>query len=183
LNDPRASAANERESEAEERTRTASDIVRRAHDAWGEWIGDLGTYTHFVTRTFRDDVTMGFTKVGLATARKCVVDLLKIADPERMVCVVEWQKERRVPHLHAVLATPHDLDGRWMQDRDEERYGFSRWMLYRVPEDDGGADKYLGKYLVKEVRGPYAELYVYRMRHTAFYNAATDKAILELGRV
>ena len=131
----------------------------RAREAYGEWFRTLGPFSHFVTRTFRDDVTEGFTKVGIATARKAVGDLMEISDAEAGVCVIEWQKERRVPHLHSLIRTVGSVDGEWMQVRDDRAFGFSRWLVVR---EDGKAPEYIGKYLVTDLyQGPEVEMYVW----------------------
>ena len=114
----------------------------------------------FITRTLRDDLAHdpGFTKPGLATARRCLAELLTVAQATAFVCVFEAQKERGVPHLHVLLTSQSCMNRRWMQLHDDERWGFSRWIRYE-PRKGGGS--YLGKYLSKEM----TELYIWSGTH------------------
>ncbi len=124
-------------------------------DAFGRWAEGLGPFQWFVTRTLGKPVDMGFTKVGLATARRCLRDLLIRTEATRCVAVFEMQEERGVPHLHALLGGCRGIDGGVEGRRDMELWGIARWKVFKR---EAGAPAYLGKYLAKD----QVELYVGR---------------------
>lgn len=117
-------------------------------NAFGEWLEGLGEWQWFVTRTMGMPVDMGFTKVGLATARRCLRDLLVRVQAKRFACVFEMQEERGVPHLHALLGGCRGVDGNIEVRRDAELWGYARWKAYKR---GAGAPAYLGKYLGKDI--------------------------------
>ncbi len=129
--------------------------------AFGEWIESRGAYQWFVTRTHGKPVDMGFSKVGLGTARRCLRDLLLRTEATRFVAVFEMQEDRGVPHLHALLGGCRGIDGGVEVARDFQLWGIARWKVFKR---EAGAPAYLGKYLAKDVvelyigdSGPYTE--------------------------
>lgn len=63
------------------------------------------------------------------------------------VKVVEWQKERRVPHIHALaVGGLRDIDTGVIMKYAWENIGWNRIVRY---DKDLGANFYLGKYLAK----------------------------------
>jgi len=118
-----------------------------AVSAFGMWIEGLADWDYFVTRTFAPGyTTMGFTKPGIKSALKMVKDLQRITNANRMFAVMEWQEDREVPHVHALLECD-GVDKRWMNDRDWSVFGMARWLDYNKL---GGASAYVAKYIVKQ---------------------------------
>jgi len=128
---------------------------------FGRWIESLGEWRWFVTRTFSATYSTGFSQIGNATARRCLVDLVVWSEAERFACVFERQEGGNI-HLHALLAGGKGINGAVAQERDNIRFGLSRWKKYKP---SGGAAGYLGKYLTKQegvelyigLGGPYEE--------------------------
>jgi len=122
--------------------------------AFAEWVSAMAEWTWFVTLTLADRiVTGGFTKPGYGIARNALRELVNKTGATDFVAVFEMQKERGVPHVHALLKTPDAIIGSVAADHFDRAYGFSRWKVYK---EGGGAAGYVGKYLAKEV----IELYV-----------------------
>lgn len=163
----------------EEQAGIQRSMEREVHESLGKWINAYGPFSHFVTRTLGDDTDIGFTKPGIATARKCLVDLLRVSDATTLVGVLEWQVERRVPHVHALVNTAHDVDERWMNEWDYIRWGISRWLVY---DANRGAAGYLGKYICKDMRGPDVEWYIWHKAEVD-WQSATDRQLLEIGKL
>jgi len=145
---------------SEDMERNASALKNLANVSYGEWFRELGDWDWFVTRTLAPGyVTDGFTKPGVGTARKCLLDLLRVSDADKVLCVMEWQSERDVPHLHALVETGASIDNRYMNERDWIGWGMARWLKY----DPGrGAGFYLAKYLTKALEHDKVELYFLR---------------------
>jgi len=123
-------------------------------DEFGAWIEDMAEWRWFVTRTLRDgNTSSGFTKPGFGVARACLRDLVIKTEARSFVCVFEMQRERGVPHLHALLAGTRAINGGVEQERDYASWGMAR---YRIYSEGGGASRYLGKYLTKDI----SELYI-----------------------
>ncbi len=133
----------------------------RVASAFGEWIEGLGDWQWFVTRTFRDKTSAGFSRIGVGTAKSSLRDLLIRTEATKYAGVIEWQEDRHVPHLHVLLAGCRGIDGRRAQESDYIKFGLARWKGY---QREGGAAAYLGKYLTKDpvelfvgLDGPYFE--------------------------
>ncbi len=123
-------------------------------DEFGDWIEGMAEWRWFVTRTLRDGLTtVGFTKPGFGVARAALRDLVVHTQASSFVSVFEMQHERGVPHLHALLAGCRAVVGGAEQERDYLLWGMSR---YKVYSNGGGASRYLGKYLTKDI----SELYI-----------------------
>lgn len=135
----------------------SSGDVRRTHDEYGtavgDWIHDLASWQWFVTCTLRDPPAGGrFTIAGAGQARRCLRELLVTTRAREYVCVFELQK-RGAYHLHALLSGCPAINGKVASEHFEKKFGTSRWKIFK---DGGGAAKYLGKYLMKDV----VELYI-----------------------
>ncbi len=137
--------------------------VRRNNDeyrnAMGDWIGQLGNWTLFVTRTLGDQ-SVSEGEPSVATARSCLRELLLRSEARKFACVFELQK-RGVYHLHALLETAKPFRLFDEQERDMRLWGISRWKVFTP---GGGAPGYIGKYLTKAavemyvgLDGPYTE--------------------------
>ncbi len=129
-------------------------------DELGQWFDGLADWKWFITRSLRDEVTMGFTQPGIGMARRCLRDLIVRTGATQFICVFELQK-RGVPHLHALVRNERSTNGGLEQERDFNKFGIARWKAYRKGK---GAAYYLGKYLGKEMielyiglDGPYDE--------------------------
>lgn len=133
----------------------AKRMKDESDEAFGKWVEERGPWQWFVTRTLRNPphMDMGFSKVGLGSARKCLRDLLERTEATRVVAVFEMQEERGVPHLHALLGGCRAVDGNVEVHRDFQLWGIARWKAFKR---DAGAPAYLGKYLGKDV----VELYI-----------------------
>lgn len=130
--------------------------------AWGDWadkVGDRkGGWDWFATLTFRDrtpeEVKSGWTKVGWAYSSKacdaflCHVGEVKGLHDVHWLRAREIQRDRGVPHWHALIGGVKDLrrDAAWQWWH--ERYGFARILPY---EREKGASFYLCKYVTKEL--------------------------------
>ncbi len=130
---------------------------RREYDEYGNEIGDwfsqLAPWQWFVTLTLGNSkIARGFDRPGLGTARACLRELLTMSRAKSVLCVFELHKSG-VPHLHALLAGCTAINGGIASEHFFNAYGISRWKIYR---EGGGAAKYVGKYLAKEM----IELYI-----------------------
>lgn len=122
--------------------------------AFAEWVSAMAEWNWFVTLTLADRiVNNGFTKPGYAMARHALRELVHRTRATHVVAVFEMQKERGVPHVHALIRTADAVIGSVAAEHFERHFGFSRWKVYKM---GGGAAGYVGKYLSKEV----IELYV-----------------------
>ncbi len=134
---------------------TAGDS-RRSYDdygnAIGQWIADQGDWQWFVTCTLRDPKSGPFDKAGSGQARNCLRNLLVETRASDFVCVFELQT-RGATHLHALLGGCPAIVAQVAHQFFFERFGISRWKVY---SPEGGAPKYLGKYLMKDV----VEMYI-----------------------
>ncbi len=120
---------------------------------FARWVMGFGPYEWFVTRTLdREKVQSGFTTPGLGTARACLRQLLVYSAARRFTCVFELHEDG-VPHLHALIGGCRAINGAVAKRDDDLLWGFSKWRAFKK---DGGASRYLGKYLGKD----YTELYV-----------------------
>jgi len=130
--------------------------------AWGNWMTDLGDqnagWDWYATLTFRDrsdeEMKRGWTRVGLKyseRAWKGFMDVLRacrgIGEPTWVACR-EYQRDRGVPHYHALIGgvghLRRDEAWRWWFDR----YGINRILPY---DRSLGAGFYLCKYVTKEL--------------------------------
>ena len=125
-------------------------------EAWGTWLTMLGEWEWFVTLTMRENspeqVRAGWTRPGMATAKKMwrrfSEDLSLFSDSIDWVRVIEIQKWRGIPHIHALVGKADQSivearDGAW------KRFGFNKIVQY-VPAK--GAEHYICKYIVKELQ-------------------------------
>jgi len=130
--------------------------VRRFYDELGDSLGDffagMADWQWFVTCSLGGTPTGGFTRQGLGEARRCLRDLLVRSCAKSVVCVFELQR-RDVPHLHALLAGCPAINGYAANEYFYKTHGISRWKIYA---EAGGAAKYIGKYLTKDI----VELYI-----------------------
>lgn len=130
---------------------------RREYDEYGaeigEWFSRLAEWQWFVTLTLgRAKLSKSFDRPGVGTARACLRELLVMSRCTGFLCVFELHKSG-VPHLHALLAGCSAINGGVANAHFYGAYGISRWKIYR---ESGGASKYVGKYLAKEM----IELYI-----------------------
>ncbi len=121
-------------------------------DELGQWFDGLADWKWFITRSLRDEVTIGFTQPGIGMARRCLRDLIVRTAATDFICVFELQK-RGVPHLHALVRNERATNGGLEQERDFNKFGSARWKACKKGK---GASHYLGKYLGKEM----IELYI-----------------------
>ncbi len=120
---------------------------------FSRWIMGYGPYEWFITRTLdRERVQQGFSKPGLGTARSCLRQLLVYSGAKRFTCVFEMHADG-VPHLHALVGGCRAINGAIAERDDSELWGWAKWRPFKR---DGGASRYLGKYLGKD----YTELYI-----------------------
>lgn len=105
-----------------------------------------------------DATGTNWTKPGVGHANKAWRDFLEASkvfvqkDRRQWVRVLEYQKSRGVPHVHALITGP--VDGLLtapgpleMKEWAFKRYGIARILPY---DPNLGAAGYLGKYLLKE---------------------------------
>ena len=109
------------------------------------------------TTPFRALIAGGgtYTKPGWAYAKRAFNEFLKASSPvldeRKWVRVFEIQKDRGVPHIHALLTESSSSPRRMsMVDWCKENYGIARIFEY---QKGLGAAHYLGKYLVKDYGG------------------------------
>jgi len=129
---------------------------------WGTWLTDMGKriggWDWWFTGTFRDrpqaDIERGWTKPGwkyTSTAWLSFMAELRatrgIGEP-LWVAGREYQKERGVPHFHALISGVSHLrrDDAWAWWF--KRYGINRIEPYNL---ELGAGHYLCKYVTKEL--------------------------------
>jgi len=124
--------------------------------AWGAWISGLANWDWYATLTFRDpepeELARGYTKRGWGYAVKAYKRFVEALPAPlgvgHWVRMFEYQQERGVPHVHALLSGVQDLR------RDEawswwfQRYGLARILPY---DNKLGAGYYLCKYVTKEL--------------------------------
>ena len=138
---------------------TSAQLARRELiEAWGPWLDGLAPWDWFTTMTFDDKLIAGggtYTKPGWAYAKRAFNEFLKASSPvlddRKWVRVFEIQKDRGVPHIHALLTESSSSPRRMsMVDWCKENYGIARIFEY---QKGLGAAHYLGKYLVKDYGG------------------------------
>jgi len=129
---------------------------RRGYDEYGEaigeWLASQAEWQWFVTCTLRDPKAGRFDKAGSGQARSCLRALLVESRCSSYVCVFELQ-ERGATHLHALLAGCPAIAGGVANEYFFKHFGISRWKVFK---HGGGAPKYVGKYLTKDV----VEMYI-----------------------
>lgn len=130
--------------------------ARTLRDTWGRWVQGLGPWVWWVTLTWRDIEREGtWTKPGLQYCergwgefRRYVGSCIGLHNLE-WVAGWEWQRDRGVPHLHA-LVKGVGLAGVRRVDIKEwwwHRYGIARILPY---EGSGSAERYMAKYVTKD---------------------------------
>jgi len=122
-------------------------------EAWGDWITGLDRWEWFVTMTFRDPKIGGtWTKPGWGHAKRAWREFLKTMQPPLgtvgWVRCFEMQKERGVPHIHALVSGTQGFRRMDMVDWCYRQYGIARILPYNPKL---GAGYYLCKYLTKEL--------------------------------
>jgi len=120
---------------------------------WGDWISGLAEWEWFVTMTFRDPERNGtWTKPGWGHAKRAWREFQKTIQPLlgdlTWVRCFEMQKERGVPHIHALVAGIQGVRRMDMVDWCYRQYGIARILPYNPKL---GAGYYLCKYLTKEM--------------------------------
>lgn len=125
--------------------------VRRA---WGDWLHEIGGWQWFVTLTFRDPkpISGNWTKPGFAYADRAWLDFASFVRPAvgflEWVRLFELQKDRGVPHVHALVKGLDDTRYKPASQFAWQRFGFNRILEYK-PEL--GATHYITKYVVKDL--------------------------------
>jgi len=126
--------------------------------AFAEWLApasDLGsgrtwTYDYYATLTLADprgEHRLGYNKPGMGAAKLALRNLRRIFDSNTGVAVFEMQRNRGVPHVHALIESQAIVDTRWMNEWFWDRHGMTRIEPY---DASLGAVYYLGKYLFKD---------------------------------
>jgi len=122
-------------------------------ETWGDWITGMDQWEWFVTMTFRDPKIGGtWTKPGWGHAKRAWREFLQVIQPP--LGTVEWvrcfemQKERGVPHIHALVSGTQGFRRMDMVDWCYRQYGIARILPY---DPKLGAGYYLCKYLTKEL--------------------------------
>ena len=124
-------------------------------DSWGAWLDALTDWDWFLTMTFDDKLISGggtYTKPGWAYAKRAFNEFLKASRPaiddRKWVRVFEIQRDRGIPHIHALLTESVDSPRRMaMVDGCKANFGIAGIFQY---QSGLGAAHYLGKYLVKD---------------------------------
>ena len=123
--------------------------------AWGDWLSTLAPWEWFVTMTLRNPPpnTRGWDRPGWASAKTAWKELVGLARPAlgelATVRMFEIQKDRSVPHIHALVGNC-DPSVRRMDLVD---WAYQRWGITRVLEYNAelGARFYLCKYVTKQL--------------------------------
>ena len=126
-------------------------------DAFGDWIGGMADWDWFATMTFRDpspeDQRQGWTRIGTGYAqtalRRWSTELQGACfgrEQPRWVACMEFQKDRGVPHWHALVANAGIERRMGWVDWWYGRYGIARILPY---DKRLGARYYLSKYVTK----------------------------------
>ena len=121
---------------------------------WGEWLTGLADWEWFVTMTFRDPPAgTTWTKPGWGYAKRAWREFSQVTmaalDGRKWVRCFEMQRERGVPHIHALVAGVDPAIRRMtMVDWCWVNYGMARILPY---DPTKGAGYYLCKYLTKEL--------------------------------
>jgi hypothetical protein len=129
--------------------------ARNLKQAWGDWLSTLAPWEWFITMTLRNPPanTRGWDRPGWASAKTAWKELVGLARPPlgelATVRMFEVQKDRSVPHIHALVGNC-DPSVRRMDLVD---WAYRRWGITRVLEynPELGARFYLCKYLTKEL--------------------------------
>jgi hypothetical protein len=128
-------------------------------DAFGDWVGGMADWDWFATMTFRDpsenDQKAGWTRIGTGYARTALrkwSDSLQRAcfgsDQPRWMACMEFQKDRGVPHWHALVSGTGDQRRMDWVDWWYHEYGIARVLPY---DKKLGARYYLSKYVTKSM--------------------------------
>lgn len=126
---------------------------------WGEWLSQTWDWDWYCTLTFRDppeqEIKRGWTKIGLGYANKAWDKFVKELElREGSFAGIYWlrgveiQRNRAVPHFHALVGRVRHLRRMDMVDWWWDRYGIARILEY---DPRLGAGWYLCKYVVKEL--------------------------------
>ena len=123
--------------------------------AWGDWLSGLAKWEWFVTMTLRNPApnSRGWDRPGWASAKRAWGELVGLARPAlgglAWVRMFEIQKDRAVPHVHALVANC-DASVRRLDLVD---WAWQRWGITRVLEYNPhlGARFYLCKYVTKDL--------------------------------
>ncbi len=136
-------------------------IGRQAKQEWGDWLSGLAEWEWFVTMTLRDPEELAratpglatWTRPGWASAKRAWRDFAGMARPAlgalSWVRMFETQRDRGVPHIHALVGNTDPT----VRRLDLVDWCFRRWGITRVLEYDArlGASFYLCKYVTKDV--------------------------------
>ena len=129
---------------------------------WGTWLTEIGQniggWDWWFTGTFRDrpqeDIKRGWTKPGWAYTAKAWLDFMGELRARRgigepiWVAGREYQKERGVPHFHALISGVSNL-----RRTDAWAWWFKHYGINRIEPYNRhkGAGYYLCKYVTKEL--------------------------------
>lgn len=114
-------------------------------EVWAEWLNEWD-WEWFVTLTFKEEV--GIMKAERLW-RRWVRELNEALDDRvGYFRVMEWQKNRKVPHFHALMLNLHGARRLTWMDRWNALAGYARIWPY---QKDKGADHYLSKYVIKSL--------------------------------
>lgn len=127
---------------------------KELHQAWGDWLSRVKKWEWFVTLTLKNPEGVStWTKPGFATAKRAWGEFTARAMPAlgelTWVRFFELQRDRGVPHVHALVA---DCDPS-VRRMDLVDWAYHRWGITRVLpyNHELGAAFYLGKYITKDV--------------------------------
>lgn len=126
---------------------------------FGDWLSTLARWEWFATFTFRDPQDPrfpGWTQVGWKAAHSALKKWSStmisacLGDKQpRWAGVMEYQRNRGVPHWHLLVANiPEETRRMTWVDWWWDNYGSARVLPY---DEKLGARYYLGKYLTKEI--------------------------------
>lgn len=124
--------------------------------AWGQFLDELAPWEFFLTMTFRDpkDVDATWTRPGFSYANKSFRQLIHWLQPPlgevQYAKVMELQRWRGAPHIHALLAGCADLSLPATSAYLWRNCGFNRILPY---DRQLGASYYIAKYITKDIAG------------------------------
>lgn len=137
---------------------TLNDLqIRTEFGQWVDQLGDeIGGWRWYFTGTFRDVERRGtWTQVGLQYANRAFVrwldEVVKRAGghdgPVEHCAAWEWQKDRGVPHVHALVSGTRFLYRKEFEQWWDKEFGFAKLLPY---DRQRGAASYLAKYVTKD---------------------------------